>query len=60
VLKRKLKQAGFDPGELDETLGEAARAALADYAMKHGAKLRLMPGIITSNVMDALAQVSSP
>jgi hypothetical protein len=60
ALKRKLKQAGFDPGELDETLGGPARAALADYAMKHGAKLRLMPGIITSNVMDALARVSSP
>jgi hypothetical protein len=58
VLKQLLKDAGFDPGEPDEHLNDTTRSALADYARKHGAKRRLMPGIVTRNVMDALAEGS--
>jgi hypothetical protein len=60
VLKRLLRQAGHDPGESEETLDAAARLAIADYAENHGAKRRLLPGILTRNVMDALHANASP
>ena len=60
VLKRLLRNAGHDPGESEHSLDDAARLAIADYAAKHGAKRRLLPGILTRSVMDALHESASP
>jgi hypothetical protein len=60
VLKRLLRKAGYDPGQSEDSLDAAARLAIADYAAKHGAKRRLLPGILTRSVMDALHENASP
>lgn len=38
----------------------AARLAIADYAGKYGARCRLLPGILTRSVSDALHENASP
>jgi len=58
-LKRKLRQAGFDPGPEDERMDDTTRAAIAAFAVKEGAPMLLMPGIVTSNLLNALAETAS-
>lgn len=56
-LKQKLRQAGFDPGSEDERMDERTRAAIATFAQKNGAPALFMPGIVTMNLLNALAEV---
>jgi hypothetical protein len=59
LLKQRLRQAGFDPGPDDELMNESTRAAIAAFARKNGAPALLMPGIITVNLLNALAERTS-
>ena len=54
-LKQGLHRAGFDPGPIDEVMNERTRMAVASYAQRHGAKYRFATGIVTRNVLEALA-----
>ena len=56
LLKQKLKQAGFDPGTQDERMDDKTRAAIAAFAHKYGAPAILLPGIVTENLLNALAE----
>jgi hypothetical protein len=58
LLKLRLRQAGFDPGSQDEQLDNSTRAAIAAFARKNGAPF-LTPGIITVNLLNALAESAS-
>jgi len=58
LLKQRLKKAGFDPGTLDERMNEPTRAAIAAYARKKGSPALLMPGVVTVNLLNALAEDS--
>jgi hypothetical protein len=57
LLKRKLAQAGFDPGSRDERMDDMTRAALAEFARKSGAPAKLLPGVVTENLLNALAEM---
>jgi hypothetical protein len=59
LLKQRLQQAGFDPGPQDERMEETTRAAIAAFARKNGAPTLLMPGIVTVNLLNALAETAS-
>ena len=59
LLKQRLRQAGFDPGPDDELMNETTRAAIAAFARKNGAPALLMPGIVTVNLLNALAERTS-
>jgi hypothetical protein len=56
LLKQRLRQLGFDPGSQDERMDEATRAAIAAFAVKNGAPAAFMPGILTVNLMNAIAE----
>jgi peptidoglycan hydrolase-like protein with peptidoglycan-binding domain len=55
-LKQRLRQLGFDPGSRDERMDDGTRAAIAAFAMKNGAPAAFMPGVLTVNLMNAIAE----
>ena len=59
LLKQRLRQVGFDPGPEDERMNETTRAAIAAFARKKGAPTLLMPGVVTLNLLNALAESAS-
>ena len=54
-LEDGLAKAGFDPGPVDGTVDERTRRAVALYAQGKGAAFAFDRGVITANVLAALA-----
>jgi hypothetical protein len=57
LLKEKLARAGFGPGSKSEDMDDSTRAAIAAFANKNGAPAMLLPGIVTENLLNALAAI---